>query len=71
VAACLECLEAFPVDFDDQRMWLEIRKATGGPGVFICPKCANNLGLFLYRPPVLKQASRLRLWWNRFTGRFT
>jgi hypothetical protein len=46
VAECLECKKAFPVEFEEQNTWLEIRKATGGPGIFLCPPCANQIGLF-------------------------
>lgn len=63
MAACVNCLKTFPMEFEEQGQWFEFRKATGGPGLFVCPECAAGC-LF---PPGLFHAranpSR-SLWWK-------
>jgi sulfur relay (sulfurtransferase) complex TusBCD TusD component (DsrE family) len=51
---CFGCGKDFPADFEQQQQWLEVRKATGGVGVFFCPSCAQRVGLLMApieRPP--------------------
>lgn len=65
VAQCIECEDRFPIEFEEQGLWLEIRKATGGPGVFVCPSCANEIGLFQMgaeRRTPKRWVGRLREW---------
>jgi hypothetical protein len=43
MTTCFECEKPFPVEFDEQISWIEIRRCTdiGARGFFLCPDCAK------------------------------